>query len=357
MKRWFALPVLLVLLVLTPGVSLGEGIEADRQVVITFVGDCTIGGEDRVRNQDYSFDSYAARNGYAYFFDGVKSVIAADDITVANFEGVLLNASTNIQPKTYNFRGPKDFARIMTLSSVEIVNIANNHIEDFGANGAKVTGEALDDAGQLWFGTEDILRRVCVYQCKGIRFGFIGVHISYYWNNKNIIEKQMAYLRGHCDVLIATMHGGTEYAPRRDLSQEKMAQAFLRMGADIVIGHHPHVLQGIDVVNGATVCYSLGNFVFGGNAKIRAPYTALFQFTFSFDADKRYLGHQLNILPALPSGERGYNNYQPVLATGGDAKAVLAQIQVDTPFKLNPYVENVGALQAFVPAAGKEEGQ
>lgn len=350
MKRWIAV---FLFFFIFPWVLLAE----DKQVVMTFVGDCTLGGEDRVRKLETSFDSYAARNGYTYFFEKVQSVIGQDDLTVANLESVLLNASTNVQKKTYNFRGPKDFVNILLQSSVEVVNVANNHIEDFGANGAKVTSQTLDAAGQRWFGTDGTLRKTCICTCQGISFGFIGVCPGYYWKHKQIIEKQMEYLREKSDVIIAVMHGGTEYAPRRDLRQEKMAQAYIKMGADLVIGHHPHVLQGIDVIDGRTICYSLGNFVFGGNAMIRAPYTALFQFTFSFDGENRYLGHQLNIIPALPSGERDFNNYQPVLATGEDAEAVMKQIQTDTPFQLNPYVENVGAVQEFVPAPEEEQAQ
>ena len=132
--------------------------------------------------------------------------------------------------------------------------------------------------------------------------------------------------------------------------QEQFAHAVLDYGADIVVGHHPHVLQGVEVRDGKTICYSIGNFVFGGNAKVRAPYTAMFQFTLTFTDEGEYLGHQLNIIPALPSGDKENNNYQPVLATGEDAEAAMALIQRDTDFPLNPYVEGVGAVQDFVPA-------
>ncbi len=329
---------------------------ADQTVTLTFVGDCTIGGEDWLQEEPTSFTAYLEKYGYDYFFKEVQSIIANDDVTVANLEGVLMNHSSGAVEKTYNFRGPKHFVSVLTSSSVEAVNIANNHTYDYGANGVLHTTQALDDAGQNWFGTNYTVEKTWTYEKNNVKIGFVGMEIQYwYYKHRNLLRSQVEALKEDgCQVVVAVMHGGKEYKPTHWAIQEKFAKAVMEYGADIVIGHHPHILQGVDVFDGKTVCYSIGNFVFGGNAKIRAPYTALFQFTLSFSDDGEYLGHQLNIIPALPSGEREYNNYQPVLATGEDAQAVLEQIQVDTDFTLNPYVEGVGAVQDFVPAPGKE---
>lgn len=325
---------------------------AQQQVVITFVGDCTIGGEDRVRDWNESFDTYLAQQGYDYFFRLVQSILANDDLTVANLEGVFLNHSNGRVQKTYNFRGPDDFVQVLTEGSVECVSLANNHTLDFSKAGTRHTAEVLDGAGVSWFATNEALEKTWIYEKGNIKIGFIAAEVAYWGRgDRKLLERQMAQLKTDgCQAVVAVMHGGTEYDKRRDISQEKCARFFMEAGADVVIGHHPHVLQGIDVVNGKTVCYSLGNFVFGGNAKIRAPYTAIFQFEFSFDDDGRYLGHRLTIHPALPSGEREFNNYQPVLASGSDAGHVMGQIQHDTYFHLNPYVEGIGAVQEFVPA-------
>lgn len=325
---------------------------AEKSLTITFVGDCTIGGEDRLREEDFSFDAYLEKHGYDYFFREVQSVIGEDDVTVANLESVLINYSSGRVEKTYNFRGPKHYVNVLTSSSVEAVNICNNHTYDYGADGVVHTTKALNEAGQGWFGTNDTVKQPWVYEKDGMKVGFVGMEITFwYYGHRNLLRSQVEKLKAEgCQVVVAVMHGGIEYAPQHEKAQRLFAEAAMEYGADIVIGHHPHVLQGIDVMDGKTVCYSLGNFVFGGNAKIRAPYTALFQFEVTFDDDNQYLGQQLTIIPALPSGEREYNNYQPVLATGEDAQAVMAQIQYDTPFTLNPYVEGVGAVQPFVAA-------
>lgn len=339
--------LILMLLCLLPAPALAE-----KTLTLTFVGDCTIGGEDRLRQFDYSFDAYLKREGYAYFFEKVQSIISQDDATIANLEGTFINWDSNAADKTYTFRGMTDYVNVLTQGSVEAVNVANNHFLDYGYTGADHTVRTLDEAGLPWFGTTQRTDKTWVMEKDGIKVGFVGMERSFwYYKHRNHLRAQVEALRAEgCQVIIGTMHGGVEYRKRHLRDQKDFAYAMLDYGVDIVIGHHPHVLQGIEVVDGRTICYSIGNFVFGGNAAIRAPYTALFQFTLSFSEENEYLGHQLNIIPALPSGERDFNNYQPVLATGDDALAAMAQIQYDTSFPLEPYVEGVGAMQTFVPA-------
>lgn len=338
--------LLLILLLLLPITALAE------TVTITFLGDCVIGGEDRLREFDYSFDGYLRQHGYDYFFREVQPVIASDDLTIANLEGCFLNYDSAAVKKTYNFRGPKDYVQVLTGSSVEAVSVANNHIMDYGYDGVTHTVNALDKASLPWFGTFEAREQTWVWEKGDVKVGFVSMEISYwYYRHRNLLKSQVQALRDEgCDVVICVMHGGEEYRTRHLRIQEQFAHAVLDYGVDIIVGHHPHVLQGIEVRDGKTICYSIGNFVFGGNSKVRAPYTAMFQFTLSFSEDGQYLGHQLNIIPALPSGDKENNNYQPVLATGADAETVMAQIQHDTRFPLNPYVEGIGAMQDFVPA-------
>ncbi len=338
--------LMLLLLCLLPLAALSE------TVTITFLGDCTIGGEDRLKQFDYSFDGYLRQYGYDYFFREVQPVIAKDDLTIANLEGCFLNYESAAVEKTYNFRGSKDYVQVLTGSSIEAVSIANNHIMDYGYDGVTHTVNTLDAASLPWFGTFEAREQTWVWQRDDIKIGFVSMEISYwYYRHRNLLKSQVQALRDEgCDVVICVMHGGEEYRARHLRIQEQFAHAVLDYGADIIVGHHPHVLQGIEVRDGKTICYSIGNFVFGGNAKVRAPYTAMFQFTLSFSETGDYLGHRLNIIPALPSGDKENNNYQPVLATGTDAETIMAQIQHDTKFTLNPYAEGVGAMQDFIPA-------
>ena len=341
--------LIMLMILLFPLSALGE------TVTITFLGDCTIGGEDRVREEPTSFDAYLMEHGYDYFFREVQSIIAHDDLTIANLEGCFIDFSSGAMEKTYNFRGPKHFVNVLTESSIEAVSFANNHCMDYGFDGFNHTTRTLDEANLPWFATNDAAEKSWIYENGNVRIGFVSMELYYwYYKHRTMLKNQVEALNAAgCQMVIAVVHGGEEYNPKHWRVQEQFAEAVIGYGADLVIGHHPHVLQGINVMDGRTVCYSLGNFVFGGNAKVRAPYTAMFQFELSFAESGEYMGHQLTIIPALPSGNKEQNNYQPVLATGDDALKVMSQIQHDTPFKLSPYVEGVGAIPPFVPAPKK----
>lgn len=343
---------LMLALWLLPQACLG-----DRQTVITFLGDCTIGGEERLRDREDSFDGFYRAYGPDYFFQNVQSVIAQDDLTVANLECVLAqNAGGKVQ-KTYCFRGLPAYTQVLTGSSVECVNVANNHTLDYSDTGMRRTKKILDDAGIHWFGSNAVVRQTWIYEQDGIKIGFLGAEIHYWASNRDTLLKQIKALKkAGCQVIVASLHGGEEYGSRRDKGQENASHWFVNNGCNVVIGHHPHVPLGLEIYKNATICYSLGNFVFGGNAAIRQPrarYTGLFQFTFSFDDEGNYLGHQLNVIPAFVSDDAEANHYQPYLVQGEDAKTVLRCVQTDTAFRLKPYVEGVGAVQDFVPAAGK----
>ena len=336
------------------GVFFASDAAAEIQIKMTFVGDCTLGSEEHERAKDTSFDSYVNNYGYDYPFSGVYDIISNDDLTVANLEGVFYNYEANKVSKTYNFRAPTEFAQILPLSSVELVAVANNHTEDYGAPGMLSTVAALNEVGTPWFGTTAYADSVYVYEKDGIKIGFVAVYASQWASLKTQLSDDIAKLKQMgCNAIVGVMHAGTEYDSYRDAGQTSLANYYINNGCCLVVGHHPHVIQGVDVIGGSTVLYSLGNFVFGGNKAMRALYTMLAQVTFSFDDDGTYLGHTLNIIPAQYSGYADYNNYCPVPVEGSAAETVIGMIQRDSNIHLNPYVEGVGAVQEFVPAAGK----
>ena len=334
--------------------------EAPKQIVITFAGDCTIGCTPTQRNSASGFEAVVKKEGYQYPFARMKRLFSGDDLTVVNLEGVFYNHEANRVRKTYNFRAPTSFVKVLQLGSIEAVSIANNHIYDYGIRGQQVTVETLNKAKIGWFGTTENTRKTFVYKKDGIKIGFMAVYDRFYngANNREFALNAVKKLkRDGCQVVIACLHGGVEYQLWHDRSQENIAHALTAAGADIVIGHHPHVIEGIEVKNGRTILWSLGNFVFGGNPRIKTPetqHTYVARFTFSFDEKSTYLGHQLNIIPCHMSGEMDYNNYQPHMVQARYAREVLQQIQDDTKgLKLKPYIKGVGAIQEFVKAPKK----
>lgn len=350
-KTLALLLVCLILLPLFPAFAGDDVVE----VVVTLAGDCTLGSEDRTRRDILSFDSFVNAWGYKYPFKKMQHIFARDDVTIINLEGVFYNHTGNRVEKTYNFRAPTHFASILPSGSIEAVYVGNNHIVDYGSAGFKSTIRALEDVGIPWFATTTSYCNTFIFEKDGFKVGFTGAYTSTFGAARKKMEQDMQTLKdAECDAIIAVMHGGMEYSPIRMKGQERLAAWYIRNGATAVVGHHPHVVQGMDVMDGASVVYSLGNFSFGGNAQLRATQALLAQITLKFSREEGYLGHQVNLIPVAPSGTLEYNNFQPIVLYGNDAREVMKKVQHDTPFELAPYVEGVGAVQPFVPAPEPE---
>lgn len=347
------------------------------EIVITFTGDCTLGADTKMMDSPYSFLAYIEKYGVGYPFEKVRSIFEKDDLTIINLEGVFSDSTKGIVDKTYHFRAPKEYADILTASSVEAASLGNNHTQDFGDWGCLETIDALESRGIDWFGVNlpinpsqtptDDISKTYIYEKNGVRIGFVAAYISTWWADKSDYHKNqvLSLKEAGCDLIIACLHGGVEYDAFHDDNQSSFAHRFQSYGCDIVIGHHPHVLQGMELNENGTIVYSLGNFCFGGNQVIKktdhsdSRYSVIYQFTFLFDDDSQYLGYDLTIYPCVAATEiDGRSNYQPSLAAGKDAEKVMSLILKDTqPRKaLNTELsEDGGAVQAFVPAPSRSK--
>lgn len=328
------------------------------EFLLTFTGDSTLGGEDRLKDKPYAFQAYIAKEGYAYPFARVQSLFANDDVTVINLEGVFYNSSFNKVKKMYNFRGPTDYVNILKQGSVELSFLGNNHTYDYGYQGYRSTTKALDEAGLSWFATSDEGIKTSIFEKNGVKIGFTGAYITYFGRHPERLAKSIEQLKKDgCVFIVGVMHGGQEYGPRQNRSIERYARWLVDHGADLVVGHHPHVLHGLEIYKGANIVYSLGNFSFGGNTEIRERRTMVVQAAVRFDKNGRYLEQQLNLLPAYTSGTPDYNNFQPILIGGQEAQAIIELVGTMTEFKLAPYVEGKGALQPPVTARERLKGE
>ena len=131
-------------------------------------------------------------------------------------------------------------------------------------------------------------------------------------------------------MIIYSCHWGKEYSPTHNRTQERMADYAIDCGADILIGAHPHVVQGIEKRDGALVLWSLGNLVFGGTHEMTTFDAMLAQLQLHF-RDGEFTGTQLRLLPVLTSGAIPANDFSPVLAQGEDRERILAQVAADSP--------------------------
>lgn len=293
-----------------------------KDILISAIGDCTLGTDD---NFGYykSFTNVLDDHNrdFNYFFSGVKSILAHDDLTIANLETTFTDATVK-NPKKFNFKGDYDYSNILINGSIEAVNLANNHTFDYLEKGYKDTINSLNDHKITHFGYEDYK----ILEIKGIKIGLIGLTG---WNPKetqNNTSKGIKYLKENgAELIIVSYHWGIEYEYNQNYNQKSIAHHAIDAGADLVLGHHPHILQGIEKYNGKYIVYSLGNFVFGGNKNPRDKDTMIFQQNFHF-VDNILTETNINIIPASLSGLKNWNDFRPIIAEDNEKSRIMNKI-------------------------------
>ena len=293
-------------------------------ITVSMVGDCTL-GTDVNFDQSTSFDAfYQMKNDPGYFFQNVKDIFNADDLTVANMEGTL-TTSNDRQQKTFAFKGDPSYTEILTRGGVEATNLANNHSHDYGDQSYEDTIQYLEAAGITTFGYD----RTAVMDVKGIKVGLIGIYElkDGLGRQQQVIDTIQEVKDQGAQVIIVSFHWGTEKSNIPDDIQKTLAHLAVDQGADLVVGHHPHVLQGIEKYQGKNIVYSLGNFCFGGNKNPSDKDTMIFQQTFTVENGELVEDDVTNIIPCSLSSESGYNNYQPMVLEGSEKERVLQKIE------------------------------
>ena len=293
-------------------------------LTLSVVGDCTL-GTDETFDYDTSLNAYYENYGADYFLQNVKDIFSADDLTIANFEGTLTDSNER-EDKTFAFKAPASYASILTGGSVEAVNTANNHSHDYGEQSFNDTLAALDDAGIVHFGYDE----TAVMDVKGIKVGLVGIYELYdHLEREQQLKDNIAKVKADgAQLIVVIFHWGNETETVPDSNQTTLGRIAIDEGADLVCGHHPHVLQGIETYKGRNIVYSLGNFCFGGNSSPSDMDTMIYQQTFTIDADGVKKDNVTNIIPCSISSAAydGYNNYQPTPAEGDEATRILGKI-------------------------------
>lgn len=300
-------------------------------ITISAAGDCSLGNHHQ---QDYgsSFNQAYDREGEAYFLQNVKEIFGADDFTIVNLEGVLTTSEARAEGRTYNIKGDPSYAGILTAGSVEAVSMANNHRLDYGAEGTKDTEAALN--------AENILyaydKNVAIYETKGIRIGIVSVNeVSWGMGSEDLVAEGIEKLKeAEADLIFVACHWGVEKDNYPENYQLKLGKKCIDMGADLVIGHHPHVLQGIEEYNGKLILHSLANFSFGANRSPSDKDTMIFQQTFTFVDGVKQQDMEAKVIPCSVSSVSNRNNFQPTPLEGEEGLRVID--------RLNTYSEDLG---------------
>lgn len=290
---------------------------------VSVVGDCTLGTDENF-DYDTSLNAYYESYGADYFFANVKSIFSADDLTIANFEGTLTDSEAR-EDKQFAFKAPAEFADILTAGSIEAVNTANNHSHDYGEQSFSDTMAALDSRGIVHFGYDE----TAVMEIKGVKVGLVGIYeLNDHLGREEQLKQNIAKVKEDgAQIIIVIFHWGNEKEEIPDSNQTTLGRLAIDEGADLVCGHHPHVLQGIEEYKGKNIVYSLGNFCFGGNSYPSDMDSMIFQQTFTVDQNGLKEDNVTNIIPCSISSDYDYNNYQPTPAEGEEADRILQKIK------------------------------
>lgn len=242
------------------------------EIILSFVGDVMTGS-------DYPDKSYLPSNEGKDIFKSVENYFKNSDVNFANLEGAIANTNTQSSKRSknsYSFRMPPYMANRIAEAGFNIVAVANNHSRDFGDKGYKQTQEYLKNAEIKIVG--NILNTATIIEIKNKKIGFLAFYYFSYANNsiqditsaKALVEKT----KKECDFLVVSFHGGAEGINMFRVPKEteifygenrgdvyKFARAVSDAGADLIIGHGPHVLRAMEIYNNSFIAYSLGNFV------------------------------------------------------------------------------------------------
>lgn len=292
-------------------------------LTVSVVGDCTL-GTDEAFDYSTSLNAYFDNYGSSYFLQNVKPIFSADDLTIANFEGTLTESDAR-EDKTFAFKAPASFAKILTDGNVEAVTTANNHSHDYGEQGFTDTLNALEAEGITHFGYDE----TAVMNIKGIKVGLVGIYeLKDHLERTQQVKDNIAKVKAEgAQLVIVIFHWGNEKEEVPDSNQMTLGRLAIDEGADLVCGHHPHVLQGIETYKGKNIVYSLGNFCFGGNSAPSDMDSMIFQQTFTITENGVQADNVTNIIPCSISSEYGYNNYQPTPAEGEEAQRIQNKIE------------------------------
>lgn len=292
-------------------------------VTVSCAGDCTLASDEGFSGNTFERVLEEQNNDYSYFFANVKPIFEDDDLTIVNLEGTLSERGERAD-KTFAFRGDPECVNILTEGSVEAVTLANNHSRDYGEVSLEDTKQALDGAGISYA----INSEVAYNEINGINVAVIGLY-QLDGSSDEIIDQVMART-DDADLRIVQVHWGIERDAVPSEEQVSLAHHAIDLGADLVIGHHPHVLQGIEKYKGRYICYSLGNFCFGGNPNPSDKDSMIFRQTFSFREGMAAKTDDYEIIPCSISSVSTENDYRPTPLEGDEKQRVEEKLRSRT---------------------------
>lgn len=300
-------------------------------ITLTFVGDTSIGDAFQYRGHEASYHQVIRDKGMDWPFSKVREVLLADDLTVANLEGSMTTLK-RYKDVRYPLVIHPSFAEVLVRGGIDVVNTANNHAMDFLREGYEETLTTLDKAGIGRFGTlspPSVTKadKAEVVEIKGIKIGLIGYTYPQNEDLGRIAGACEALREQGCALVILSLHWGRETHMKPDSTQTSFAKKALDAGADLIFGHHPHVVQPIALYKGKPVLFSTGNFTFGTMSHVDRS-TGMFQVVYQLEPSGPVLSG-IKVIPCLTSGT---GDYRPMpVSDEAERRVIFGKLSFKTP--------------------------
>jgi len=304
--------------------------ELENSYILSFTGDCSLGVLNNKPLENSSFYKLLSESGSeTYPFDNVRSLFENDHLTMINLEGTLTTAEKQAS-KYFRIKGEPAWAQTMiAASSIEACTIANNHSYDYLKEGYEETKQSLNEAGVLYTtDSKPIVTMAGDVEVVILSGNYVNDGEEIGLRSDKLTEQICKYIKQYKkpeNIVIVVCHWGEELKSKPNSSQTESAHEFVKAGADLIIGHHPHVLQGVEEYGGKYIFYSLGNFAFAGNSSVTnlnkrsiivRPRVAL------KDGKAKITG--VNIVPCYTTSSGTItNNFQPIPLFDDEAQKVL----------------------------------
>lgn len=313
---------LLVLSLIAPALTAGQQQQEEITTTIAAVGDLMLGNRAEPFLNEFGPD---------YPFAEAMPFFRSADIVVGNLESPISTRGTAVENKTFTLRAAPIAARALKSAGFRVVSLANNHSLDFGPIALQDTLAALDENGILASGAgmdlEDA-RAPAILKIKGETFAFLSYSLTFpleFYASAgrpgtapgyaDYVRADIRKAKRSADFVVVSFHWGAELLTAAKDYQVKLGRQAIDWGADLVLGHHPHVLQEIELYKGRLIVYSLGNFVFGSESN-RTNTSMIILSTFK--------GKRLVRVEAVPLDVNNYRvKYRPHVLTGKAAREAL----------------------------------
>lgn len=341
-----------IILFAAPGLRASEPLPADT-ITIAAVGDIMLG---------HRAEPYLLKEGPGYPFVNVLPVLRQAQLVVGNLESPISKRGTAVENKKFTLRVGPVAVESLKAAGIGVVTLANNHILDFGPQALQDTLALLGENGILFSGAGmdlDDARAPALLRIGGRTLAFLSYSLTFpleFYASagrpgtapgyKEYVKRDIERVRSQADLVIVSFHWGAELMTTAKDYQKALGRKAIDWGADLVLGHHPHILQELEVYRGRLIAYSLGNFVFGSESD-KTNTSIILLCTFK--------GKDLARVEAVPLDVNNYRvAYQPRVLTGSRADALLGEINAASrKFKTQLLVrDGRGFIDLTAPAPG-----